>query len=462
MSASLAEVFAGAFRDGRIRQGGVAVSDGDTRKLEALAKAAGLQSREPIGVSFENGPMCIAAYGAAAMFGAVAAPLPPSMSADQQKALWRGVGCRFAFTSEGLVDLSPDQPRVIFPDGVDWILFSSGSTGEPKAIAASLEQFRWNGQKTIEILGLRENALHLGSMSQCYTNGLFNSFMLPLLTDGSCELGPVVNGLAVRRFIQLVRDFSPQVLWVNPTVIQLLMSAADASLFANVGHIVSCTAPLPQSVAIEFEDKFKHKVLQSYGLSETLITTLERPDSDVRTQYSAGVPVGGTGDLSLAPDGRMVVHNGAVTKGYITVANGAVTLSLPDGKPGEEFIAQDLAEIADDGRVTIAGRLGQVLNVGGHKLGVERLEAALQSHRNVDAAVVVPLPDKRFGERIAALVEVSSAVDKSELAQICVDRYGSFARPAELFFVEAIPVTANGKIDRQKAAALVSQLSGQG
>jgi acyl-coenzyme A synthetase/AMP-(fatty) acid ligase len=90
---------------------------------------------------------------------------------------------------------------------------SSVSTGEPKAIAASLEQFRWNAQKTVEVLGLRKNALHLGSMSQCYTNGLFNSFMLPLLTDGACELGPVVNGLAVRRFIQIVRDFSPQVLW---------------------------------------------------------------------------------------------------------------------------------------------------------------------------------------------------------------------------------------------------------
>ena len=85
------------------------------------------------------------------------------------------------------------------------------------------------------------------------------------------------------------------------------MSAADASLFTKVEHIISCTAPLSQSVAIEFEDKFKHRVLQSYGLSETLITTLERPDSDARTQYSAGVPVGGKGDLSRRagrPDGR--------------------------------------------------------------------------------------------------------------------------------------------------------------
>ena len=242
MSASLPDVFAEAFRDGRIRQGGVAVSDDDTRKLAALAKKAGLSSREPVGLSYENGAMCIAAYAAAATLGAVAAPLPPSMPADQQKALWRGVGCRFAFVGDNLVDLGSDQKPVAFPDGVDWILFSSGSTGEPKAIAASLEQFRWNAQKTAEILGLQKNALHLGSMSQCYTNGLFNSFMLPLLTDGSCELGPVVNGLAVRRFIQIVRDFSPQVLWVNPTVIQLLMSAADASLFTKVEHIIRARA----------------------------------------------------------------------------------------------------------------------------------------------------------------------------------------------------------------------------
>jgi acyl-coenzyme A synthetase/AMP-(fatty) acid ligase len=102
-----------------------------------------------------------------------------------------------------------------------------------------------------------------------------------------------------------------------------------------------------------------------------------------------------------------------------------------------------------------------VLNVGGHKLGVERLEAALQSHRQCRCRGCRAFAGQAFWDRIAALVEVSSAVDKSELAQICVDRYGSFARPAELFFVDTIPVTANGKIDRQKAAALVSQLSGQ-
>lgn len=442
-------VFESALADGRLR---FEARPADAASIEARrARLAGtdLKAREAAGMVFENGPDCLETYAAFSFQDLIAVPLPPAIPEDERLRLWRLLGCRWYCDKDGVHRLDDQEGATLWPDDVEWVMHSSGSTGIPKAIPLTFEAVRRNAEDVMDLLALGPKLIHLGSMSQCYTNGLFNSFLLPLLTGGSCVSGPVASALRLREFLELIRAERPDILWVNPTVVAMLQRFAKPEDLASVKALISCTAPLGRSECLAAEAAFGKPVLQSFGTTETLIVSVEAPGRSAAASFSAGKIVGGPDAVGIDGESVLNIHNRAVTPGYARLVGGRLELSLPNGGiPGELFISGDLARVTGNGNLEIFGRTTNVINVDGVKVSAEQLEDVLRSDPRVVESAVIRMCGRDGRERPLGFVQVAAPVDKHGLMELCAARLGAKARLADLHVLEAIPRTGTGKVDR--------------
>ncbi len=407
-------------------------------------KTLPLNSREAVGISFLNGRDCILTYIALAKLNCVAVPLPPTLPQAERHRLWSNLDIRFALEENEVTKLVTMQQPDVWPDSIHWVMHSSGSTGRPKAIPLTLEAMQKNATDVMRILGDKKGLIHLGSMSQCYTAGLYNSFLLPLLTGGKVILGPLVTALTVRVFLKLIQKFDPDIIWVNPVVVGLLTRQTFES--SKKRFFISCTAPLTLKDVVLAQEKLKNPVLQSYGLTETLIVSVESPLRDVPTQFSAGQIVGGAGSIDLDADQNLMIHNGSVFPGYVKKENGALNFVMPSGVPHQLFCSGDLACI-DNGRLTVTGRLTNMINVGGVKISSEQMEEVLLTFPGVLEVAVLGFKQDSEIEKPVAFIKTGASLNPYALADFCAEQLGPKARP-EIRFVDKIPRTANAKIDR--------------
>jgi fatty-acyl-CoA synthase len=117
----------------------------------------------------------------------------------------------------------------------------------------------------------------------------------------------------------------------------------------------------------------------------------------------------------------------------------------------------DLASVEPDGTITVHGRGSASINSGGEKIFPEEVEAAVKTHPDVFDAIVVGLPDDRFGERVAVVIQPRRKQDAPTLEAVqahCREHIAGYKIPRQMLLVDAVPLTAAGKPDAKAARAL--------
>lgn len=458
MRPSLVDILESALKDQRVL--GCSLSELQT-KIESITqdfRRHELQPRELIGISFENGIDCIAAYFAAARYDLVVSPLPQSLPESERHLLWKRLPIRFTLSEKGLARFQEISAFSNWTKDIFWVMHSSGSTGIPKAIALTWSAVYQNAKDVQELLSLKPGETHFGSMSQCYTNGLYNSFLLPLAIQAKMVITPLASALKMKNYCDLFKQYRPEIIWTNPTVLKMMMKNLSAVDLEHSRMFVSCTAPLTHTDAVAAEKHFQKPVLQSYGLSETLIVTAERPDRDVTRDYSAGAIVGGRSAIRVQDNGLLEIQNGAVTPGYIEWKDESLKLDLPDGgETSKRFISSDLIKLNSNGDLEITGRLSNMINVDGVKVSAEQIENFLISQPGISQAAVIRLTMTNGRERPLAFIKGSQTPAK-ELLDLCAAELGTKARPHSVIKVDEIPVNSSGKVDRIETARRYSDL----
>lgn len=418
--------------------------------------AAAVPPRAYVGVSAGNGPVTLLKTLGCLRADLVPAPLPLDMRPEDKAACYRRLGVAAVMTGDGWRHGDGTSARA--PAGLDLVMHSSGSTGTPKPLAIFLESMRRNACDVGALLGIGAGDVHLGSMSHCYMSGLFNATLLPFFTGGTCIPGPLVSATSLGALIELIRRFRPTVLWVNPLVaksMSMLRSIRQQDL-DGLRMVISCTAPLDASVQAAFESKFSLPLLNSYGLCETLIATVETPEDRRAPDAvpSVGRPVAGPGSVVVSPSGRLLVRNGAIYGGPVDVDQAGD--EREPVFPLDAFESQDLGAIDAAGRVSVTGRADIVINRNGLKMSPEAIESRIQGLTAVaDCAVGVGGGD---GAHMVALI-----VPRTPAPSVAADLFASFPdvlgpeqRPNDVITVDAIPRTPSGKIDRPAVAAIIA------
>jgi len=397
--------------------------------------------RRVFGIQAENDLETLLRIFSVLHAGGLAAPFSPNTSTEVRDACLERLDTAALWTAaEGWRILGGTGRQ---PEGFELVMHSSGSTAVPKPIAVRLAAMRTNARDVAEALGLSASDRHIGTMSHCYMSGLYNAVILPLVTDAKAISVPIISPLTVGDLLKAVARHRPTVLWLNPLVSRLLSSLRGIPNdgLRGIRFAISCTAPLPKRAKAEFESKFGIPLLQSYGLSETLITTVEDPNAPA--PCTVGKPVGGEGAVTLDQEGQIVVANGALLAGYLTPAPKTARL-----EPFSAYDTGDLGQFDEAGNVIVTGRLSETINRHGIKISAECIENVIVELPGVRECAVTGYEDPERGCLIIAWIN-GEGLDRGAMFATLRKELSPHEHPHRIEFVDEFPRTPTGKIDRR-------------
>jgi acyl-CoA synthetase (AMP-forming)/AMP-acid ligase II len=295
----------------------------------------------------------------------------------------------------------------------------------------------------------------LAVMPLFHVHGLLASTLATLLTGGTVVLPEKFNPLS---FWRTAGDYSPTWYSAVPTMHRLLLARAGDHRPAGAHHlrfIRSASAPLSLQTMQKLEHVFGVPVLEAYGMTEASHQIASNPlPPGARRAESVGL---GTGvaisiidahephkHLGTGHAGEVVIQGPSVIDAYESHAE-ANASSFAEGW----FRTGDQGIIDPDGYLRLLGRIKELINRGGEKIGPREIGEVLLKHPAVADAVCFGVPHPIWGEEVAAAVVLRSAVPVSELVSFCKDHLADFKCPKKIHVMDAIPRTATGKILRR-------------
>jgi malonyl-CoA/methylmalonyl-CoA synthetase len=366
----------------------------------------------------------------------------------------------------GLPVLSPATPLRDAPAQAEdrsgesgLIVFTSGTTGPPKgvvlsaaAIVANLDALAGAWEWTAE--DVLVHALPL-----------FHVHGLVVATLGSLRRGSEVRHLGGFDPAEIAGALggAATMLFAVPTMYHRLAAAAEADPQLAQGLrgarlLVSGSAALAAAEHARIERLCGQRIVERYGMTETLMIASVRADGERRAGY-VGTPLGGVELRVVGEDGRELPRDDA-TIGDVLVRGP----SLFDGYLGQQretaaafrdgwFATGDLGALAPDGYLRLVGRRStDLIKSGGFRIGAGEIESALLEHAAVAEAAVLGVADADLGERIVAWIVLrpGAAVAEPELVEHVARVLTPHKRPREVRFVESLPRNALGKVQKRK------------
>ena len=423
----------------------------------ATLRARGAAPGARVGVWTRPALETLVAFTALAAGGYVIVPLDPKLG-DAERAHVQATAKPVVMLDGGDVDLSVTGActSATIRGETALLLFTSGTTGAPKAaaitdrnIAANLDMladaWAWTGDDTV-----------VHALPLFHIHGLVLGLFGALRAGGALRWVPRFSPAELAAAVGDEAARGQVIVFAVPTMYHRLCEAADqAAGLAKARLLVSGSAPLRAAEHRTIERLFGQAPVERYGLTETMINCSTRVDGE-RRAGSVGPPLRGV-ELRIVDDarvplspaeardtgGEIAVRGPHLFAGYVDRRDATSAVMDEDGW----FYTGDVATVSDDGFVTIIGRRStDIIKCGGFKVGAGEIEAALCEHPAVAEAAVIGAPDPDLGERIVAVVVARTPVEAQVLADHVAAQLSPHKRPREIRFVDALPRNAMGKV----------------
>ncbi|BBX64457.1 acyl-CoA synthetase [Mycobacterium saskatchewanense] len=343
------------------------------------------------------------------------------------------------------------------------IMFTGGTTGVPKMVPWTRANLATSVRAIVAGYELGETDATVAVMPLYHGHGLLAALLATLASAGTVVL-PARGRFSAHTFWDDIDAVRATWYTAVPTIHQILLERATAehqTERAALRFIRSCSAPLTAETAQALQDTFSAPVVCAYGMTEashqvatTRIGAGENPAATpglvgrstgpkIRIVGSGGQPVP-TGTV-----GEIWLHGPTVVRGYL--GDPAITAAnFTDGW----LRTGDLGSVSASGDLTIRGRIKELINRGGEKISPEHVEGVLASHPDVLEAAVFAVPDKLYGEAVAAVIvpREGASPTPDELVEFCRGRLAPFEVPASFETARELPHTAKGSLDRRAVA----------
>lgn len=348
-------------------------------------------------------------------------------------------------------DLRPDSPWVI--------CYTGGTTGIPKGAILTHGNMTWNSVNAVMSVPINQNDVFLLNMPLFHTGGL-NIFTLPLFHVGGKVI--VTKAFDVDQAFDLIEQHRVTVYLAVPTMYALMQAHPrwETADFSSLKVLFSGGAPCPEPIYRKFWAKGVTQFRVSYGLTEAGPYNIWLPNHDIQRKPGAiGVPVfhadvrivRADGSLCAADEpGELITRGMHVIPGYWNNPE-ATAQTVIDGW----LHTGDLARRDDEGYIWVIGRVKDMIISGGENVYPAEIESVLMSHPDVAEAVVIGVPDEKWGEVGWAVIVPRREIATEALAAFMSDRLAKYKVPKAIVFVDTIPKTAVGKIDKQAVARKV-------
>jgi acyl-[acyl-carrier-protein]-phospholipid O-acyltransferase / long-chain-fatty-acid--[acyl-carrier-protein] ligase len=347
-------------------------------------------------------------------------------------------------------------------DQVATVIFSSGSTGDPKGVMLTHANILSNIAQVLQVFSLDGQDKILGILPFFHSFGFTCALWLPVVHGCGVVYHP--NPLDAQVVGQLVERFKVTFLIATPTFLQSYMKRCTPENFGSLQYVLVGAEKLQERLALAFDDMFGIRPLEGYGCTEcSPVVTVNKVGYRGAGFFQAGARRGAIGHplpgvavrvvdldtglpVAAGNTGMLVVKGPNVMKGYLGKLEKTAEV-LHDGW----YTTGDVARMEEDGFVTITDRLSRFSKIAGEMVPHIRIEDKLQEMAEATEQVfaVTALPDEKRGERIAVLTTLPEEKLAVVLEKLPSSDLPALWKPkANLFFrVEALPMLGTGKMD---------------
>jgi acyl-[acyl-carrier-protein]-phospholipid O-acyltransferase/long-chain-fatty-acid--[acyl-carrier-protein] ligase len=359
-------------------------------------------------------------------------------------------------------------------DDLATVIFSSGSTGDPKGVMLSHYNIGSNIQQVSQVFMLDSHDRILGILPFFHSFGFMAALWMPAANGVGVVYHP--NPLDAQVIGALVAQYNVTFLIATPTFLQAYMRRCSPESFGSLQYVLVGAEKLSDRIALAFEDTFGIRPLEGYGCTEcSPVVTVNGRGFRAPGFHQIGVrrgkighPLPGvtvrvvdldTGEpVSPGTPGMLLVKGPNVMKGYLGRPEKTAEV-LHDGW----YTTGDVALLEEDGFLTITDRLSRFSKIGGEMVPHVRIEDKLQELAGITEQVfaVTSLPDDKKGERIVVI----STLSDEKLAPV-IEKFAQCDLPAlwkprsnQFFHVDALPILGTGKIDLRGVKALATSMA---
>ncbi len=402
--------------------------------LEQLTRPA----NRIVAFQFSNSAEWLSIFLACQAVEAIALPIDPDVPPASVNAILETLRVSALIDGQGIRPLefgTRRRPACL-------IKLTSGSTGAPRPLFFSDEQMLADGHNIMQSMGITAKDSNLATIPMGHSYGLGNLIM-PCIMKG-CPIHVCREAFPHALAEAIARD-RPTIYPTVPAILRALArSDVNPADFASIRLWISAGSPLETGIARTFQQKFGQPVHNFYGSSETGGIAYDRTGKATLEGEAVGKPLHGV-TVSLAPSGRLVVSSKAVyTRNNQMRTEPVGSCRLPD-----------LARILEDGSIRLLGRTARIAKLGGKRLALAEIEAALKQLREVEDCYVDVYKDSTYRMRLAAVVVAS--VPGDQLAKCLKSRLSAWKTPSRWIVLQDMPVNRRGKLDRVALKHLITQ-----
>lgn len=441
--------------------------------------ARGVRAGDAVAWQLSNGVNAAILFRACWRRGAVAVPVLASMGSAERDAALSQVDPAFVVPLSREESGDPDSLLSVLdgppiragavpcrPASVAVVLFTSGSTGNPKAVLHTHRSLSFKATLMAAVHGLGRHDAVLVPAPMAHVSGLLNGVLVP----GAAGMRSVYMArFDPERAVALVEEERISFMAGPPTFFVAMTSVLEGPGTRRDVSTMSLISTGGASVTPAFvdatSDAFGCRVKRTYGSTEApTVTTSTASDPPDRARDTDGRAVGEV-ELSVVDPqsgsrcvpgeaGELWVRGPELFAGYADPAQNAVVVER-----GGWFRTGDLATVDSDGWLCIVGRLKDVIIRGGENIAAAEVEAVLETHPAVRQAVVVGYPDELMGEKVCAFVVADEGFDLEQCRRWFESAgVSKFKTPERIVRVESLPLLGSGKADRAALKARAAAL----
>jgi len=340
---------------------------------------------------------------------------------------------------------------IIKPETILNIIYSSGTTGQPKGIVHTQQgrldyaydmglALRYDGQsRFMATIGLYSNITWVGLLSTLLAGGCV--IIAPKFDAG--QVWADIGDLGVTHFAMV------------PILYERLADAAKGVDTRHVRNLMSAGSPLRPELRKRLFDIFDCGITELYGLTEGVITTLDPEDAAGR-MASCGLPIPGSDLLILDDDdqpceagqsGEIVMTSRFLMPGYLNRDDATEAARYVDDHGQHWLRTGDIGKLDEDGYLYVVDRKKDMILSGGQNIYPQDIEAVIMRHDDIFDAAVIGVTSRKWGETPLALITAKTDdVDPAALKAWLNDRLGRQQRVADVKIVSEIPRNPNGKV----------------
>jgi len=361
-------------------------------------------------------------------------------------------------------------------DDICTIIFSSGSTGDPKGIMLTHGNVGASVESTVQAIDPTPQDRVLGILPLFHSFGYTVTLWVPLQVGASVVYH--ANPLQTREIGELCKKHQCTIFLSTPTFLRAYLRRCEADDFRTVRILVCGAEKLPPSLAQEFKQKFGVEPMEGYGCTElSPVGAVNVPDYQEGNVKQVGHKLGTIGqpvpgvaarivhretmqDLPQGQEGLLLMYGANVMKGYL----GRDDLTQKKIVDGGWYVTGDLAFLDEEGFITITGREERFAKIGGEMVPLEKVEEELHAILNTTDKIcaVTAIPDAKKGERIVVLhvpltdtnpKDLWKKLNERGLPNIYIPSQRDFYSVAEL------PVLGSGKLDLKKCKLMAQEVA---